>query len=83
MGKNIIKSMVLIVKKIKTNNILHLEVLRFLISIQVLQLCIPPNLHYFLFGRNDDIEVIDPFDFVLFTQQFWKNWSRPVGEMLR
>eukprot|EP01084_Bolivina_argentea_P096286 173103_1 len=81
-----LKSNPLIVENIKKNTILHLELLGLLVSIQVSINCIPANLHYLIFGINEDIEVIAPFDFVFFTssiRSFWKNWSRPVGEMLR
>ncbi len=47
---------------------------------------VPSHLHLFVFGGNDEIDVIEPYDFVYLSKSlrvFWKNWSRPSGEALR
>eukprot|EP01084_Bolivina_argentea_P243749 408539_1 len=73
-------------KQIETNSIFHMELLGLLLSITVFGVNIPSNLHLFIFGGNDEIDVIEPYDFVYLSKSlrgFWKNWSRPGGELLR
>eukprot|EP01083_Nonionella_stella_P235199 827283_1 len=86
LGVGYAASLILPTKRIESNVILHMEVLAMFTSLLAFASNIPCNVHYFLFGGNDDIEVIEPYDFVYFSQSirtFWKNCSRPVGQTLR
>eukprot|EP01084_Bolivina_argentea_P096287 173105_1 len=82
----ILKNNPLIRKKIEGNVISHIEVLGLLLSIQIAMNNVPSLIHYLIFSGNDDMEVIPPYDFVFLSssiREFWKNWSRPMGEFLR
>eukprot|EP01084_Bolivina_argentea_P134116 236633_1 len=70
---------------IEFNVLVHMEVLGLLFSAALFLANIPANLHYLLWS-NDDMEVIEPYDLAYFSESirsFWKNWSRPGGELFR
>eukprot|EP01083_Nonionella_stella_P199636 731888_1 len=87
MSKIIQSEYFLSINDIENNLFVHLEIIGLLQSIiQTLVNIIPNAIYLVVSFFMDDIEYIEPYDFVYFSKSiraFWKHWSRPVGETLR
>ena len=74
----VLKSGLVSQKYIESNFVLHMEVLGLFLSCLACGVNSAANLHYLIFGGNDDMEVIPPYDFVYLSKSirvFWYVFS--------
>ena len=70
----VIRSELVSAELIEENVVLHMETLGLFASCMVFGSNTAANVHYLIFGGNDDMDVIEPYDFVYLSKSIREFW---------